>query len=641
MRIGLLLATLLLGPGASAAGLPVKPYVDAAQLEVPWPKHSHVKMPWRGFLETRPAVAMLEGIGIVYHHRGGSVDVQLGLLAKAGVRCLRWEQAFGSYDPDTKSIETGRQRRYREVLRASKTHGITPIILLNAHHGVPCKLTYFDRRVAADAPKGARELALNSVDGLRPVHSGTNGLTGYWAGEVLFTAIDRAHKTVKLSKPLPKALKKGDKLTCVDLYYLPFHPVGTPEFEHTARGWLDYARALCRIAQEEGVVVELEVWNELSFGSHFAGGHGIHAYWPGRAEFKKDFLRPGGHAWEVTRRTVATVKREFPATVSRVIWGWSNTTFFHTPIEQLPAGIDGQSYHPYGTGWRDLPKREQAPDQPWRCLEGHCPTCRLCFAEGWAHTAIQCETLMHLLRPDKRRTRRPKGVERFHHYITEHGIVPAEAGVKGEAASLRLKEKFLVRSLLFWLNKGIDRLTIFVSGPGKNNEGMGMHLAKVKGLEAMPPDGELDAWLSPALRSLRRTVAVFEGAEPVAAPRQFQVEAAKLAPERKVFAMLEGQRTLCFRDLFAVLPFQVTDHRFVVAVYVMSPVYNVEDLAEETWRLTLSPVAGPRCAVSLYDPLADKAVPVRVVWRAAGSVVVELPVTDTPRLLVVAEANSE
>ncbi|MFW6164466.1 MAG: hypothetical protein ACODAJ_16980, partial [Planctomycetota bacterium] len=393
MRRAALLLGLLAAAVAAAGGLPVDPYVDPSQLDVPWPKHSHVRQPWRGFLETKPAVELLEGIGIVYAHRGGSVDAQIGLLAKAGFRCLRWEQPFGSYDPETKSVVQGRQRRYREVLRACKRWGIVPIVLMNAHHGYPCRVRNVERRVAAEAPKGAREVVLRSVDGLRPVHGGLSNLTTYWAGQVLFTAIDRERNAVQLSKPLPKALAKGDKVVCSDLYYLPFHPVGTPEFEHTAGGWVDYARALCRVAKEEGVAVELEVWNELSFGSHFAGGKGINAYWPGRAEFEKDFLRPGGHAWEVTRRTVEAVKGEFPETVSRVIWGWSNTTFFHTPIEKLPAGIDGQSYHPYGTGWRKLPEREQAPHQPWRCLEGHCPTYRVCFAEGWAHTFIQCESL--------------------------------------------------------------------------------------------------------------------------------------------------------------------------------------------------------------------------------------------------------
>jgi len=634
MRVALLLA---LAAALHGAELRLDPYVDPTQLDVPWPKHSHVKQPWRGYLETKPAADLLQGIGICYHHHGGDLAAQIGLLAKAGFRCLRWEQPFGTYDPDRKALAAHSEKRYRALLRACRSFGIVPIILLNAHHGVPCKMKSWDRRLAADAPKGSTELFLDSVEGLRPVHSGTGGMTGYWAGEILFTEVDATGKRVALSKPLPKDMKKGEKLTCVDLYYLPMHPVGTPEFEHTTGGWVDYARAVLRVAKEEDIPIEIEIWNELSFGSHFMGGPGINAYWPGRVpkDQMKDFLKPGGHAWELSRRTTDMAKAEFPGT--RVIWGWSNTTFFHCPIDKLPPGTDGQTYHPYGTGWRKLPEREQAPHQPYRCLEGHCPTYRTCMAEGWAHTFIQCESLIRHLRPDRRLSVRPEGTERFHHYITEHGIVPAEAGVTGEAESLRLKEKFLVRALLFWLNKGIDRLTIFQAGPEKHDHGMAMSLAKAHDLAALPPDAELDAWLSPALRSLRRTVRTFDGAVPIPRPRPFGADVTLIGEKRLVFDMPEGKPTLAYHDLFTLLPFQVTERKFIFAVYVMSPTYCAEDLPEMPARLTLRPLAGRRCTIRGYDPLADRDVPVRTLAADDASLTVELPVIDTPRLLIVEE----
>jgi hypothetical protein len=75
------------------------------------------------------------------------------------------------------------------------------------------------------------------------------------------------------------------------------------------------------------------------------------------------------------------VKAEFPSV--RVIWGFSNTTFFHTPIPKLPPGIDGQSYHPYGTGTRKFegtpPRRDQTP------LEGFTPRYEIRMPEGIAH----------------------------------------------------------------------------------------------------------------------------------------------------------------------------------------------------------------------------------------------------------------
>jgi len=244
-------------------------------------------------------------------------------------------------------------------------------------------------------------------------------------------------------------------------------------------------------------------------------------------------------------------------------------------------------------------------------------------------------------------------------------VVPAEAGVKGEAESLRLKEKFLLRALLFWLNKGLSRMTIFVSGPDKDNEGMGISLAKVRELKEMPPDDQLEEWLSPALRSLRRAVKVFDGAAPIPKARQFDLDVAKLGPDRKVFEMpltevprsarptvdTAGQAsrgttgeaapkegpTLWFRDLFTVLPFQVTERKFVFALYEMTPNYNVEDLKDVPYRLTLRPLAGERCQVSYYDPLADNTLPATVAERKADSLTIELPIIDTPRLLTIEE----
>jgi hypothetical protein len=166
---------------------------------------------------------------------------------------------------------------------------------------------------------------------------------------------------------------------------------------------------------------------------------------------------------------------------------------------------------------------------------------------------------------------------------------------------------------------------------------MGFQLAKVKDLKAMPPDAEVDAWLSPALRSLRRAVKVFDGAVPIARSRQFDVQFAKLGPDRKVFEMPEGKPTLHFSDLFAVLPFQVSERKWVIALYEMTPNYNVEEMKDTPYRLALRPVKGTDCKLTYYDPLADKTLSVKVVERAEDAVTIELPITDTPRLLTLEE----
>jgi hypothetical protein len=54
----------------------------------------------------------------------------------------------------------------------------------------------------------------------------------------------------------------------------------------------------------------------------------------------------------------------------------------------------------------------------------------------------------------------------------------------------------------------------------------------------------------------------------------------------------------------------------------------------EWFRLTIGGVAGLTRNVSLTDPLSGRAVPARIVSRHAGKLVVALPLTDSPRLLV-------
>ena len=83
----------------------------------------------------------------------------------------------------------------------------------------------------------------------------------------------------------------------------------------------------------------------------------------------------------------------------RVIWGFSNTTFFHTAVTELPPGIQGQSYHPYGTGTRKLPAEEAHRDHPDFNVEGFTPAMEIRMPEGWAHTFIKTESLMRLLNP--------------------------------------------------------------------------------------------------------------------------------------------------------------------------------------------------------------------------------------------------
>ncbi|MCS7187635.1 MAG: hypothetical protein RMK89_11880 [Armatimonadota bacterium] len=619
----ILILSVVLTALSFARDFTARQYVDPTQLDVPWPKHSHLKLPWRAYLETRSGYEFLRGIGVNYNVPDRH-ELAIRLLSEAGFKTFRIEIGWSNVNWDETGLRD--EERWRTILLLCKRYGIRPTILLNAHHGVPCPHKFFERKVVADAPKGSRTIKLDSVADIVPRYSGLCNLTDYWACEVFITEFEPQTGECKLSKPLPKDLRAGEKVLMATLKYLPAYPVGTPEFEATAKGWLRYVQLVLNLLESVGVDdFDIEIWNELTFGSNFMRDFGInHYYDPPVAEFKFDFLHPGGHAWEIARRTIELVKSQFPKV--RCIWGFSNTTFFHTPIEKLPPFTDGQSYHPYGTGTRKLPEQEQAPNEPWRCLEGEAPKVEIRMPEGWAHTFVQTESLMRLLNPEARLKRKPVGVDRFYHYMTEHGVVPPECGIHDEQGSWLLKAKTVLRSFCFWLNKGIDVMHYYCAY-GERATDMGLLPTNLMEL----PDGvPFERAATLPLKALRNLTKTFSDSEPLSRVRQLSVDVTVLGEQAPIYTV--AGKTLWHRDVFVFLPFQCHERKFVVAAYTMT--YDVaKPMKEERYRLTITGFKGTPKRVRFYDPLTDKSVSVKAIQRSSGKLVVEISVTDYPRLL--------
>ncbi|MGB2824291.1 MAG: hypothetical protein WBF17_25175 [Phycisphaerae bacterium] len=606
---------------------PVRPYVDPSLLDVKWPMHSHYRQPWRAFLETRRAHDFLGGIGVAYNVSGNE-ELAMRLLAETGFRALRLEIGWGSVKWDESGLHG--EKRLRAVLAACKQYGIRPTLLLNAHQGVPCPTRFFQKRLAADAPQGSRTVRLTDTRDLVAGRSGINQLTTYWAAEALVTRSDARTGTCTLSKPLPKALKADRPLSMATLKYLPLYPVGRKEYDDTAAGWVRYALLVCDLAAGVGLKdFDVEIWNELTFGTRFLR---INNYCdppvapaPGDRE-PPDFLNKGGTCWELARRTVEAVKARHPRV--RCIWGFSNTTFYHCRVRNLPPRMDGQSYHPYGTGMRRLPKRETHPKRPEFCLERFVPTIDIRMPEGWAHTFVQTECLMRLLNPTTRLSERPPGSQRFFHYITEHGVVPAECGVTDEAGEWKLKTRCALRSFCMWLHKGIDTMHYFCAWQDKSS-GMGLLPPNLKEL---PADAKFDEVATPPMRVIRNLTRAFAGARPMRRTQPLQVDVVALGKPRKICDLGPKSPPLYCRDVFAFLPFQVHEGKFVIAVYVMTYDATV-DMGPQRYRLKISAPLRAVKECSLYDPVTGRKTPVEAISGEAGTWEVEVPVVDYPRLL--------
>lgn len=611
---------------------PLQPgYTDPAQLDVDWPHHSHLKQPHRGWTQTRRGVDFLAGVGVNYTAPAEADDLATRLLSETGIRAVRIEVGWASVKWDESGLVDARQDRLVRLLKLCKRHHLRPTILLNANSGVPNPERHFDRTLAADAGKGDRTVRLTDTTEIVPGRTGLSNLTEYWAAEAIITAIDADTGEATLSKPLPKALAAGEKIRLTTLKHPPLYPVGSDEFNETAKGWERYVKLVCDAVEAAGVDdFDIEVWNELTFGSRYLDVNNY--YRPKVAKFDADVLHKGGQAWELGRRTVAVVDRLAPGT--HVIWGFSNTTFFHTPIAELPPGIDGQSYHPYHTGTVSLPREEVRPEKPRENIDGFVPTMKVRLPEGIAATFIQTESVLRLLQPDARR-RHPPGVApgEFLHYMTEHGVRPPEVGIDAPAAAWAYKAKADLRLYTFWLGKGVDVLHLFND---HDREATGFGILPVD-LTKLDKDIAWEEAATPPMRAIRRLTEAFADSQPVERVTQVTVEAVALGPERHVFEgdASRGVRPLMEREVLFVQPFQTAEDRFIIAAYLMTRDATVE-IEPRMFELTLGNLPGPVATLQATDPLTGEPVTVERITSPeapAGTLTLRLPLTDSPRLV--------
>ena len=105
------------------------------------------------------------------------------------------------------------------------------------------------------------------------------------------------------------------------------------------------------------------------------------------------------------------------------------------------------------------------------------------------------------------------------------------------------------------------------------------------------------------------------------------------------------------RNMVGFFPFQVTAHKWVIPTYVMTldmaTLYNKsapstdvtrQDMPPETFSLTINGVNGSTTTAAAVDPLSGKSVPVTITGRTSSSVTVQVPLTDSPRMLTLQDS---
>ncbi len=602
-----------------------------------------------------PATQFLDGLGIGLNtHRGEDAEQILRMCAENGFKHARVEIGWGSLGYDDES-KLNNPKDAADRLLACKAAGIRPLILLNGHHGAPCPMKNFERTVTADAEAGAREVTLDSTGGLIIGHSGLSNRKEYVAAEFLITKIDG--NKVTLSKPLPARIAAGTSVPMATLKYAPFGDSNTADGMATIEGWKRYVRTIADFAAttlgttgQPDLGFDLEIWNEMSFGSNFIDQGRYYDPPQGRIDLNAVYR-------DIVGATADEALAE-PALFAgvRLEDGFSNTLPWPAS-SQMPARVTALSHHPYA-GRKVFP-RDKSKGTALNALglpdtSGFAPAYEECFPEYFA-TALQTETMVRDMAPI------PTDIYRTLHgrytrpgnpcwcWITEVNYPPGEDGVTDPALALRLKAKAITRYFCFYLNKGVERLYLYAACANDPRQGdLELGVLKQDFVNRTITDKTYPAddssWTSPALLAVRHIAdRMRDGLDPnLRQTRPLELVSIEDTHNAKQF---EGDPKdprahppLYDRDVLAVLPFQINAKKFVIPYYVMTRDIR-RDLPPEKFTVAIKGLAGKGAKLSAYDPILDRRQDVPVISDDEGTLKLDLTAVDYPVLLEVEEAR--
>lgn len=661
-------------PVAAAAVEPVTitNYTDRSE-GMGWGLRSHWMQPWRSYLDTVPGSTLRSAVGINFNVAPKIAAQTARLLAEDGFHRARVEIGWNSidYEDPTHLSELG-QKNLDTYMKVFRENGIRPLILLNSNDGQPCPVKLLTLHLTSPAAAGATEIHLSPAD-VPEVVPGRTGIPfkGHAAFQ-LIEAID-ANGNARLSTPLRTSYPSGE-LKAETLRYEPFSapllPSGepNPRFEETMAGWLNYVGVVTKEAKRVlgSEDFDVEIWNELSFGSAFLN---INNYYQPDLETGLKTVQT-----RLLDRTIDYL-RDPTNGVSQIGIGngfanqrpWDNGT-------ESPLGLSAIDKHPYA-GWESYPTDAQVNGnrplnglgEPSGWLDGEnqyhetfTPTYDAFFPERFL-SGLHTETLVHDLAPYSStiahvahgRYTHPEGGAPPTMWVTEVNMNPAAGPTPASqmsAADVRhVETKEVLRYLTAYVNKGVQAIDIFAASAGNMSVVDKPFLRAVNNDPSTYPGGQLGGETVEAVRRLTEAMKGFA----ISTPRSLELRSLTDYNSNVQFAGDPADPTdfppLYNRDVFAFFPFQTTDTKFVIPVYVMTrnvvedyrPNATTDptrfDLPEERYELEIGGVDGIGATVSAFDPITGASTPVEVVSAGEDEIDVDVDVTDSPRLLTIEE----
>lgn len=663
------------GDAVAATPVTVTDYADRSE-ELLWGQRSHWREPWRSYVDTVPGSTLRSAVGINFNVSPKVAAQTARLMAESGFHRARIEIGWNSIDYDDPShLSALGLKNLETFLTAFRDNGIRPLILLNSNDGQPCPVKLLTLHLTAPAAAGATEIHLDPAD-VEEVVPGRTGIP--YKGHAAFQLIESvdADGRAQLSTPLRSSYPSGE-LKAETLRYEPFSSPQlangdpNPRFEQTMAGWLNYVGVVTREAKRVlgSEDFDVEIWNELSFGSAFLN---IDYYYEPDLE-----PVPKGVVRQILYRTIGYLRD--PANGVPAIGignGFANQRPWDNGTES-PLGLSAIDKHPYA-GWESYPTDAQ--------VNGNRPLDGLGEPSGWLDpekqyhetftpeydaffperfiSGLHTETLTHDLAPfpstiahvEHGRYTHPEGGSPPKMWITEVNMNPAggptPAASMSQADIRHVETKEVLRYITAFVNKGVEAIDIFAASSGNMSVIEKPFLKAVNESPGVYPGLGLGGETTEAVRRLTEAM---KGSQ-ISAPRSLELRSLTDYNDNVQFAGDPADPVhfppLYNRDVFAFLPFQTSDTRFVIPVYVMTrnvvEDYKPDaptdptrfDLPEERYRLEIGGVHGVGASVSALDPATGDSTPVELVSAGEDEIVVDVEVTDSPRLLTIEEQGA-
>ncbi|MGA2009355.1 MAG: hypothetical protein ABSH51_02300 [Solirubrobacteraceae bacterium] len=642
-------ATARAATGATGAWRTLSDPIDPAQLtDLGDGQSSQMLQPWRSSLTTRPATALQDAIGINFNVTPSEADATARLLADSGVHRVRLEIGWSEMS-DSDPSQLADPAAWATDIQAFRQYGLRPLILLNANSGMPGPGLSFALTLTAPAPAGATTVELDAgsaaavVPGLTGIDS-VDAAGNPMAAGVLITSVS-GDGVATLSRPLPAGLAAG-AVPATTLRYAPFAKPQlsdgspNPRFAQTMAGWLQYVQAVCDFVRGQygSDDFDVEVWNELSFGSAFLDESNYFSPVP-------DPGATGNTDDAILAGTVAILSD--PAnglTDVRIGDGFANQTPFVSGASE-PAGVAAIDKHLYqgpvgyaGYGRMFMPEYflTGVPSAP--VIRDLSPI--QTSLDGVAHGAGT----------------HPAGGAPPALWITEANLDADTAQGNGMPAAdiPEFQAKAALRYYTAYASEGAQAIDLYAASWPPDDAGWGLiPRSFFAAVDADPSGYPGDGAGGLTMRALARMSFTLAGAQPIADPRALRLDAVSSDSVATQFGNGEsGRPTLPNRDVLAFFPFQVSAHRFVSSVYVMTrdlthdygpdpePGQTSYDLPPESFRLTIGGVDAAQATVSLLDPLTGAQRPATIVARVGSRIVVSLAVTDSPQMLTIDDSPS-